>query len=77
MHTPRPQRRDELSKRLQACAHEFFREYLERANGNVTKAAKLAGLNRTHWYWAEKSYNFERKKRNVQGNAAWLALGDE
>ncbi len=61
---------------MQMSAQCYLRSIIRRANGEISKAAKLAGVNRTHFYKMLKKYKISTPKRRVNlGNAEWRALG--
>ncbi len=55
----------------------LLERYLKDAGGNVTQAAKRAGLNRPFFYQLMAAAGIEpanRGKRGNRGNAEWRAL---
>lgn len=69
-------------KTLREARREFMRTYLNRvlreAEGSRTKAAKIAGMNRTHFQALLHRHGLVRKYTFEEciGNAAWRSLPD-
>lgn len=63
---------------MRAAAKEYLDSVVKRANGNISLAAKIAGVNRTDFYKKLDRYEceYERKPRARNlGNQAWQELG--
>jgi DNA-binding NtrC family response regulator len=58
---------------MRRCAAEYFAALLVKHDGNVTHAAREAGVNRTALHNKLKSLGFEAKPVS-RGNAAWREL---
>ena len=56
-----------------ACA--YLGELLKLHGDNMARAARVAGLNRTHLYNLLRKYEMGTLRKNNSGNAAWQALG--
>lgn len=62
-----------LRQHLKEQRRAYLRAVLEETGGNVTKAAKIAGLNRTALHRAVVENKIRAPGRHA-GNAAWRAL---
>jgi DNA-binding phage protein len=67
LHTRRPG----YFEHMAACSRRYLKRTLRRNGDCVEKAAKAAGLNRTHLYRLLEQADIHRRRR---GNAEWQAL---
>lgn len=54
----------------------YLREALNKTNGNANKAAKLIGVNRTHFYKLCRRAGVYTSDQRVRGNAEWQRLAE-
>jgi DNA-binding NtrC family response regulator len=59
---------------LQLARNEYVRQVLARCGDNVSKAAQMAGMNRTHFYRYLRAAGIDWHN-GKHGNAAWQELG--
>lgn len=68
-----------MHQTLDEARREFVRQYLietlDLTGWNVTKAAKLAGRNRTALYKVCAAHGVSINRGDMVGNAAWRELG--
>ena len=54
----------------------LIRDALRTTGGNVSAAAKLLGINRTHFHGLLNRYGVRHAKPHQRGNEAWTSLSD-
>lgn len=59
--------KDAKEKLLEQFETEYFRRILERASGNASAAARLAGIDRKHVYTMARKYGLDLKARGRDG----------
>lgn len=59
---------------MEQAARDYLRDALNQSGGNVACAARIAGTNRTNFYWLMGRYGLSGERRHNPGNAAWRAL---
>lgn len=54
---------------MEQCAREYLARVLSMTGGNVTRAAKIAGRNRTEMYRLLHRYGVELRREGTSGRA--------
>jgi DNA-binding NtrC family response regulator len=57
------------------CQRRYIEDLLRRARGCVSRAARMGGINRTHFYKLMRRHGIPIKRRQARGgNDAWRSL---
>lgn len=59
---------------MRDAGRAYLRSVLDEAGGNITQAARLAGISRATFYRRLAAYKIPLPQRQVVGNEAWRSL---
>jgi transcriptional regulator of acetoin/glycerol metabolism len=74
--TPDAYKASRFHAELARAEAALVRRYLRRAGGCVIAAARLSGLNRTHFYKLMRKHGIAPKFEGSGNRSSWLGLAD-